>query len=165
MNKKFTVSCVLIDTENENKENRLFVKVDTVANRAVLYEIAEDDERDLKAIFDTEPDYHLIVRSDLLVQLVDQLGGIVIDKERIDGKKALKLFRESRLDDIIEATGKALDGKNLLKTIPSLLSLLKENYETDMPVMDIIRMVLGEVNDLRYWKAELIKADKEKTYR
>ena len=169
MKNAFTIHCVLIDTENGNKKDHLFAKVDTIANRAFLYEVGKDlmdpemsdTDQKLKELFGSAPDYHLEVKSDLLTALVDQLGGIIIDGERADGKKTLKLFREKRLDDIIEAIGLALDGKNRLKTVPSRLSVLKENYETDMPLMEIVRTILGEVNDFRDWRAQLIQINEE----
>ncbi|MBQ9425988.1 MAG: hypothetical protein IJU42_08610 [Erysipelotrichaceae bacterium] len=169
MKKQFTIHCVLIDTENNNSKDHLFVRVDTIANHADLYEIShslmdpdtEDSDSKLKQLFKTVPDYHLKVKSDLLIRLVDQLGGIVIDGRTTDGKQTLLLFREKRLDDIVEAIGKALGGKNLLKTVPSLLSILSENYETDMPIMDIVKTILGEVNDLKDWKADLIQVNEE----
>ena len=169
MKKQFTIHCVLIDTENDNRKDHLFVKVDTVANHAGLCEIAhslmdpetEDTDSKLKELFGLLPDYHLKVKSDLLIKLVDQLGGIVIDNKTVNGKQTLKLFREKRLDDIVEAIGKALGGKNLLKTVPSLLNILSENYETDMPIMDIVKTILGEVNDLKDWKADLIQVSEE----
>ncbi len=159
MEKTFTIHCVLIDTEHDDEKSHLFVEVDTIKNHASLYELKGDvADEDIEKRFHKRPGYHLEVRSDLLVSLTDRLGGIIVDGKRIDGKEALKLFRDGRLDEIIEGVTKELDGKNLLKTVPSLLSVLSENYTTDMPLIEIVKTVLGEVNDFKDWKADLYRS-------
>ena len=148
MKQQFTIETILIDTELGSEE-RLFVSIDTQANRMKIYENLTEEKF-------PNTDYHIRVKSDLLVNLVDQLGGIIIDNKKQDGKDTLKLLRENRIDAIVEAIGKAFSGKNLLLTLPPLLSSLGDYYSSDIPFMDIIKTVLSEVNDLKDWKAELI---------
>ena len=149
MKEKFTIETILIDTELNNQE-KLFVEIDTIANRMKIHE----NLKDLPI-----SDYHIRIKSDMLVNLVDQLGGIVVDNQKRSGKDTLKLLRENRIDAIVEAIGKAFSGKNLLLTLPSMLSSLNEYYRSDIPFMDIIRTILSEVKDLNDWKAELIEHD------
>lgn len=146
MKQQFTIETILIDTELNNEE-KLFVEIDTLANRMKIYENLNDFPA---------ADYHVKVKSDLLVNLVDQLGGIVVDNKKRNGKDTLKLLRENRIDAIVEAIGRAFSGKNLLLTLPSMLSSLNEYYSSDIPFMDIVKTILSEVNDLKDWKAELI---------
>ncbi len=146
MKQQFTIETILIDTELNNEE-KLFVEIDTLANRMKIYENLNDFPA---------ADYHVKVKSDLLVNLVDQLGGIIVDNKKRNGKDTLKLLRENRIDAIVEAVGRAFSGKNLLLTLPSMLSSLNEYYSSDIPFMDIVKTILSEVNDLKDWKAELI---------
>ena len=146
MKQQFTIETILIDTELNNEE-KLFVEIDTLANRMKIYENLNDFPA---------ADYHVKVKSDLLVNLVDQLGGIIVDNKKRNGKDTLKLLRENRIDAIVEAIGRAFSGKNLLLTLPSILSSLNEYYSSDIPFMDIVKTILSEVNDLKDWKAELI---------
>ncbi|MBR4471647.1 MAG: hypothetical protein IKS54_10105 [Erysipelotrichaceae bacterium] len=146
MKQQFTIETILIDTELNNEE-KLFVEIDTLANRMKIYENLNDFPA---------ADYHVKVKSDLLVNLVDQLGGIIVDNKKQNGKDTLKLLRENRIDAIVEAIGRAFSGKNLLLTLPSMLSSLNEYYSSDIPFMDIVKTILSEVNDLKDWKAELI---------
>lgn len=146
MKQQFTIETILIDTELNNEE-KLFVEIDTLANRMKIYENLNDFPA---------ADYHVKVKSDLLVNLVDQLGGIIVDNKKRNGKDTLKLLRENRIDAIVEAIGRAFSGKNLLLTLPSMLSSLNEYYSSDIPFMDIVKTILSEVNDLKDWKAELI---------
>ena len=146
MKQQCTIETILIDTELNNEE-KLFVEIDTLANRMKIYENLNDFPA---------ADYHVKVKSDLLVNLVDQLGGIIVDNKKQNGKDTLKLLRENRIDAIVEAIGRAFSGKNLLLTLPSMLSSLNEYYSSDIPFMDIVKTILSEVNDLKDWKAELI---------
>lgn len=146
MKQQFTIETILIDTELNNEE-KLFVEIDTLANRMKIYENLNDFPA---------ADYHVKVKSDLLVNLVDQLGGIIVDNKKRNGKDTLKMLRENRIDAIVEAIGRAFSGKNLLLTLPSMLSSLNEYYSSDIPFMDIVKTILSEVNDLKDWKAELI---------
>ena len=166
MNNKFTIYGTILD--NGHKDH-YFVRFDTLANRMTIYHLigllGDDNKKNLKEIkniFKEDADHTLFVSSDLLVQLVDALGGIRVNGRKINGAKALEEIRNDNIAEVASGVSHALSGnKNLLFAIPGLLSSLKGNYETDLNIVKVVRTALEEAGDLKDWKADLIKVDKD----
>ena len=138
MEKKFTVYGIVIDqTKTDQYDSRI------------------------KEIFGMEAKYHLFVTSDALRMLVDTLGGISVKGKKVDGEAALALLKENALMEVAEGVYNALSssGKNLVLQIPGLLAALKDTYATDMPLMDVVKTALGEISDLKKWKADYCEID------
>ena len=169
MNTKFNIYAMIIDqTESENRYH-LYISMDTKENKADVYtlngllnEDVKSYDTQLQKIFQKKPDYHLSLKAEALVKLTDQLGGITVNQQPMNGKEALAYARSGKYLEVLDSICQAVLKKgNLLKTIPGLLSTLKESYETDMPLMDIIKVALGEINDLSKWKVYIHKLNKE----
>ena len=169
MEKKFTVYGIVIDQTDDNKGYHFFAHVDTEANLAKAFYIDRElmgtktDQYDsrIKEIFGMEAKYHLFVTSDALRMLVDTLGGISVKGKKVDGEAALALLKENALMEVAEGVYNALSssGKNLVLQIPGLLAALKDTYATDMPLMDVVKTALGEISDLKKWKADYCEID------
>jgi len=164
MEKTFNINATLTDTSRNNRKVRFYVTVDTVSNRIDIVQLkagAIDEKKDsdaqMEKIFGERPSYHMEVLSDLLVDLVDQLGGIEVKGKQVDGKKAFEMADAGELDDVCDGVLRSLRKKNLLLTLPSLLSSLNANYRMDLSVGDLIKLVLSEVGELNDWKVSLKK--------
>ena len=161
MNNQFTIYGLIIDTENDNSKDHYFIELDTKANKAIINHIINkefddnDADNSISKMFTKKPDYHFTFYSKTLVQIVDQLGGIYIDNKLVDGKKALEIARDERLEEVLNAILSAMSGKNTFLTLPGLLSTIKDSYTSDIPAMDIIKIVLSEVGDFDRWKTEI----------
>ena len=161
MKNQFTIYGLIIDTDNNNTKDHYFVELDTQANKAIINHIVNEtfDDKDadnsIGKIFTKKPDYHFTFYSKALIQIVDQLGGIYVDNKRIDGKKALEIARDERLEEVLNAILSAMSGKNIFLTLPGLLSTIKDSYTSDIPAMDIFKIVLSEVGDFDRWKTEI----------
>ena len=140
MKNQFTIYGLIIDTDNNNTKDHYFIELDTKANKAIINHIINkefddnDADNSINKMFTKKPDYHFTFYSKTLVQIVDQLGGIYIDNKLVDGKKALE---------------------NTFLTLPRLLSTIKDSYTSDIPAMDIFKIVLSEVGDFDRWKTEI----------
>ncbi|MBQ1624670.1 MAG: hypothetical protein II096_01400, partial [Erysipelotrichaceae bacterium] len=110
----------------------------------------------LKDLFDKTPNYYIDISSDLLIKLVDQLGGIDVGGLHIDGNAAMKEVKNSHFDLVIDGIAKALGKKNLLLTVPSLVNTLKDTYKSDLNLMDAIKIFISEIGELNDWKIDLI---------
>ncbi len=156
MEKTITINATLLDA---NRKRPFYVNIDTIANRIDVYQLSDelidpkkDIDKQLRDLFGTAPSYHMEVYAELLSRLVDQLGGIEVKGKKLNGTQAMESARKEGLDDIIDGILKALRSKNLLLTLPGLLSSLSENYKTDLPLMDVIKTALSEVGELGEWK-------------
>ena len=107
-------------------------------------------------MFDKTPNYYIDISSDLLIKLVDQLGGIDVGGLHIDGNAAMKEVKNSHFDLVIDGIAKALGKKNLLLTVPSLVNTLKDTYKSDLNLMDAIKIFISEIGELNDWKIDLI---------
>ena len=66
-----------------------------------------------------------------------------------------------RFNQIIEAIAQSMGKKNLLLTVPNLLNVLSNTYETDLSLIEAIRAFIGEIRELDDWKVELIRVNEE----
>ena len=156
MKQQFNIHTLITDVQ---KKIHLFVTVDTKANLVYIYPAKPENDSDeaIGALFNKKVDYHLNISSDFVVKLVDELGGIEIENKKCDGKTALQLIREDRLDDVVDATADVLDKKNLLTTIPALLKNLSDTYEMDIAIQDIVKTLFSEIRELKDWKIEFVR--------
>ena len=171
MEKKFTVYGIVIDQTDNNKGYHFFANVDTDANlakafyidRGLMGENSDQYDAKIRKIFDLAVDYHLFVTSNALSVLVDTLGGITVKGKKADGEAALELLKDGQLMEVAEGVANALSssGKSLMLQIPGLLSALKDTYSTDMPLMDVIKTAIGEIGDLKKWKADFNEVRKD----
>jgi len=147
----------------------LLLALDTKENKADAYylnhllnEDADTYDEQIGKLFGNRSDYHLILKAEALAKLTDQLDGIIVDKNTLNGIQALDCVRKGKYMEVLDGIYQALLKKgNLFRTVPSLLSILKGSYETDMPSMDIIKVAMGEINDLSKWKIYIRKVDKD----
>ena len=155
MKEQFNIHTLITD---DQKKIHLFVTVDTAANRIYIHSAKPENDSDeaIGALFNKDVDYHLNISSDFVVRLVDELGGIQIEDKTCDGKTALQLIREDKLDDVVDATADVLEKKNLLTTIPALLKKLSDTYEMDIAIKDIITTLFSEIRELKDWKIEFV---------
>ena len=91
MEKIFDVKAIIIDKANNDKKTYFFVHNDTIANSMKIFQLKDgliDEGKEinpqLKDLFDKTPNYYIDISSDLLIKLVDQLGGI--DVSHYQGK-------------------------------------------------------------------------------
>ena len=166
MNSIFTIHAVLIDTQNGSRKTHLLLKGDTIRNRTDIYQLSDslidennDIDAQIKELFDLTPDYQVQILSDLITKLTDELGGIDVGGQHIDGRQALQLVHEDHFDEVIDAIVKALSKKNLIFTIPGLLNALKDSYKTDLPLAEAIKTFISEIPELGDWQIELVKID------
>ncbi len=167
MEKRFTVCASLIDTQKNKQRSDFFVLVNTAANRTFIYQLDEelaDTKQDarvhMKEIFGKLPDYQIRIRSEFLIRLVDTLGGIDFSNRHISGIEAMEEVYSGHFDLVIEAIAQTLGKKNLLLTVPGLLNVLSDTYETDLSLVDAIKTFVGEIHELDDWKIELIEVNK-----
>jgi len=154
---------------DQQERYHLLLALDTKENKADAYylnHLLNEDvntyDEQIGKLFRNQPDYHLILKAEALVKLTDQLDGIVVDKNTLNGIQALDCARKGKYMEVLDGIYQALLKKgNLLKIIPSLLSILKESYETDMPLMDILKIAMGEINDLSKWKVYIRDVNKD----
>ena len=163
MEREIKFYAMIIDQAESQTRYSFFADADLDLNRAkityihhnVLSADVDNYDNELKKIFGVKPDYHFFVTSAALIKLVDQLGGIYVNGEKIPGEKALELVREGKIDAVVNGLSGALKNmKNLVLAIPNLLNSLKDTYQTDFPIKDIVKVVLSEVGDLKDWKAD-----------
>ena len=95
MEKIFDVKAIIIDKANNDKKTYFFVHNDTIANSMKIFQLKDgliDEGKEinpqLKDLFDKTPNYYIDISSDLLIKLVDQLGGIDVGGVHIDGNAA-----------------------------------------------------------------------------
>ncbi len=164
MEKVFDIHATLIDQDNHGKKEHFFIHVDTIKNDTKIYQLddalideTKEVDEQLKALFSRKAEYKMEILSDLMIRLVNELGGIDVDGSHIDGKTALKLIHEGGFDRIVDAIVKALSKKNLILTIPNLLNSLGDTYKTDVPLLEAIKAFIGEISELNDWKIDLIK--------
>ena len=163
MEKIFDVKAIIIDKANNDKKTYFFVHNDTIANSMKIFQLKDgliDENKEinpqLKDLFDKTPNYYIDISSDLLIKLVDQLGGIDVGGVHIDGNAAMKEVKNSHFDLVIDGIAKALGKKNLLLTVPSLVNTLKDTYKSDLNLMDAIKIFISEIGELNDWKIDLI---------
>lgn len=168
MEKRFTICASLIDTQRNNQRNDFFVLVDTIANRTYIYQLddeltdpAEDVRVHMKKLFNRDPDYQITIKSEFLIRLVDELGGIDYKNRRISGTEAMEEVHSNHFGQIVEAIAKSMGKKNLLLAVPNLLSVLSNTYETDLSLIEAIKTFIGEIRELDDWKVELIRVNEE----
>ena len=168
MEKRFTICASLIDTQRNNQRNDFFVLVDTIANRTCIYQLddemidpAEDARAHVKRLFGRTPDYQITIKSEFLIRLVDELGGIDYKNRRISGTEAMEEIHDNRFNQIIKAIAQSMGKKNLLLAVPNLLNVLSNTYETDLSLIEAIRTFIGEIRELDDWKVELIRVNEE----
>ncbi len=168
MEKQFTICATLIDAQRNNRPDIFFVLIDTIANRTYIYQLADElidpskDAKELiKELFNRDPDYQIRIKSDFLIRLVDELGGIDCRGRRIDGREALAEVHDHHFDEVADAIAKKMKTKNLLLIVPNLLNILSSTYETDLSLIEAIKTFIGEIRELDDWKIELIKVGKD----
>ena len=161
MAKELKVYGLLLD---ENNRYHFYADADLDLNSAKVYyvlpELMGEDvnlyDQKLKERFGSVPDHHFVVKSEALVKLVEQFGGITVNGEKVNGEKALQLVREGEIDAVVDGLKECLKNmKNLMFALPNLMNSLKDTYQTDFPVMDLVKIALSEVGDLKEWTAEL----------
>ena len=168
MEKQFTICATLIDTQRNNRLDIFFVLIDTIANRTYIYQLADElidpskDAKELiKELFNRDPDYQIRIKSDFLIRLVDELGGIDCGGRHIDGMQALAEVHDHHFDEVADAIAKKMKTKNLLLIVPNLLNILSSTYETDLSLIEAIKTFIGEIRELDDWKIELIKVNRD----
>ncbi|MBQ6334979.1 MAG: hypothetical protein IJI46_07935 [Erysipelotrichaceae bacterium] len=156
MEERFNIHVIIDD---EGNKTHLLATVDTKANEVLISQGKPLDDSDaaIEKLFNEKVNYHLNISSSFVVRLVDELQGIEVKGEKIDGKKALQLVRDDKLDEVVDALSKTLEKRNLLKTIPSLLTSLNDTYQMDIAFMDIFKTLLSEINEINDWKVKLVR--------
>ena len=104
----------------------------------------------------------MYISSEALVKLTDRLGNVYVDGIRISGRRALELTREGQLEKIAEGLFEALKTvKNPIAVLPNMLNALKDTFDTDFQIREILKIVLSEVGDFKDWRAEFVQFDAE----
>ena len=168
MEKRFTICASLVDSQRDERRDDFFVLIDTIANRTYIYQL-EDDLSDpgenavskKKKLFGKDPDYRITIKSEFLIRLVDELGGIDYSGFHINGAQAMEEVHNGSFGKIIEAIAQTLGKKNLLLAVPNLLNVLNSTYETDLSLIEAVKTFIGEIRELDDWKIELVKVNKE----
>lgn len=159
MEKQFSI---YLKIDDETAKYHYLLLLDTVANTAdVCYLdnslLTTGDDEDIVRLFSKAPDYHLNIKSEALAIIVDELGGITCNGQQLDGKAALKTAREGRLDKMLDAIGEKLNASHkLVFMLPSLISSIKDLYESDLHIMEAIKTAIGEIPDFPKWKANIV---------
>lgn len=119
-----------------------FLEIDTNKNVATIHSKINND---------IKYDYHVEVKSKLLVEIVDELNNVKVDNEVISGKKALELSEDNRFKDVVKGIINSIKNKNLFLTITSLFSKFKSELKTDISISEIVKLILSETVDLDKW--------------
>ena len=131
-----------IEVKISDLDKLYFLEIDTNKNNATIYTKINDD---------IKYDYHVEVKSKLLVDIVDELNNVKVDNEVISGKKALELSEDNRLKDVVKGIINSIKNKNLFLTITSLFSKFKSELKTDISISEIVKLILSETVDLDKW--------------
>ena len=131
-----------IEVKISDLDKLYFLEIDTNKNTATIYTKINDD---------IKYDYHVEVKSKLLVDIVDELNNVKVDNEVISGKKALELSEDNRFKDVVKGIINSIKNKNLFLTITSLFSKFKSELKTDISISEIVKLILSETVDLDKW--------------
>ena len=131
-----------IEVKISDLDKLYFLEIDTNKNNATIYTKINDD---------IKYDYHVEVKSKLLVDIVDELNNVKVDNEVISGKKALELSEDNRFKDVVKGIINSIKNKNLFLTITSLFSKFKSELKTDISISEIVKLILSETVDLDKW--------------
>jgi len=131
-----------IEVKISDLDKLYFLEIDTNKNNATIHTKINDD---------IKYDYHVEVKSKLLVDIVDELNNVKVDNEVISGKKALELSEDNRFEDVVKGIINSIKNKNLFLTITSLFSKFKSELKTDISISEIVKLILSETVDLDKW--------------
>jgi len=131
-----------IEVKISDLDKLYFLEIDTNKNNATIHTKINDD---------IKYDYHVEVKSKLLVDIVDELNNVKVDNEVISGKKALELSEDNRFKDVVKGIINSIKNKNLFLTITSLFSKFKSELKTDISISEIVKLILSETVDLDKW--------------
>lgn len=131
-----------IEVRISDLDKLYFLEIDTNKNNATIHTKINDD---------IKYDYHVEVKSKLLVDIVDELNNVKVDNEVISGKKALELSEDNRFKDVVKGIINSIKNKNLFLTITSLFSKFKSELKTDISISEIVKLILSETVDLDKW--------------
>ena len=131
-----------IEVKISDLDKLYFLEINTNKNNATIH---------TKIIDDIKYDYHVEVKSKLLVDIVDELNNVKVDNEVISGKKALELSENNRFKDVVRGIINSIKNKNLFLTITSLFSKFKSELKTDISISEIVKLILSETVDLDKW--------------
>ena len=159
MNKEITIAGTLIDKGDNDKAYYFFFDADTDANRGIVYQLPSnigDIDQYIAEKFNKQPLYKIVMLSDFFVKLVDELGGITVNGQNINGQQAAQMIREGKYMPVATGAFAKVKGMNLMFTVPGLLNKLSDTYRTNLPVMDAIKIVLAERKDFDKWKINYV---------
>jgi len=164
-----TVYGLLVDDQNHDKNYHFFAKADVLNNKAVLcyidrtlFEEGKSADDTLEELLHQRPQYHLTIYATALIRLVDTLGGIEIAGKKVNGEKTLELVKDGRVDEVANAIAEAFrNAGNIFFVLPNLLSILKNSYQTDLPILEVVKTVIGEAGQLDSYQSELYRVNKE----
>ena len=160
---------LLVDDQNHDINYHFFANADSTKNKAVLcyvdrtlFDESKSADDTLEEILHIRPQYHLTVYATALIRLVDTLGGIEIAGKKMNGEKALEFVKDGRVDEVANAIAEAFrNAGNVFFVLPNLLSVLKNSYKTDLPILEVVKTVIGEAGQLDSYHTELYRVNKE----
>ena len=132
---------VNIETTISDENKTFLVRIDTEKNDLSIFSEYDDQKFD----------YHLTAESSLLADVVNELKNVKVDGNIIDGAKALELTKSGRFEDVVRGILRAFAGRNLFFTLTGLFGKLKKKLKTDIPLNDLIKLVMSEAVDPDKW--------------
>ena len=122
-------------------------------------------EKDLEEKYCIPIDYYVITRSDTFIDLIDALGGIEIEGQKLDGKKAFDFTKHDEkhlllpvfLDELTSFTG-------LFKLL-GFSSKLKKTIASDIPKEKIASILMNELETEKEWEIRSLSVEDTGTVR
>ena len=132
---------VNIETTISDENKTFIVRIDTQNNDLSIFSEYDDPKFD----------YHLTADSSLLADVVNELKDVTVDGNVISGAKALELTKSGRFEDVVRGILRSFSKKNLFFALTGLLGKLKKKLKTDIPLNDLIKLVMSEAVDPEKW--------------
>ena len=116
-------------------------------------------EKDLEERYHIPVDYYVITRSDTFADLIDALGGIEVDGQKLDGKKALTYTEHDEKHLLLPAFLDELTSFTGLFKLLGFSSKLRKTIASDIPKEKIASILQNELETEKEWEIRSLSGE------